>query len=58
MLAVSPSSVATGPPVMPDLPRLRLYDMLGCSVGLELRCPTSSMNPSTSTLQDPQNLKV
>ena len=29
MLVVDPSSVA----VMPNLPRLRLYDLLGCSVG-------------------------
>ena len=33
MLVVDPSSVATSPPVMPNLPRLRLYDLLGCSVG-------------------------
>ena len=33
MLAVDPSSVATSPPVMPNLSRLRLYDLLGCSVG-------------------------
>ena len=33
MLVVDPSSVATSPRVMPNLPRLRLYDLLGCSVG-------------------------
>ena len=33
MLVVDPSSVATSPPVMPNLPRLQLYDLLGCSVG-------------------------
>ena len=33
MLVVSPSSVATSPPVMSNLPILRLYDLLGCSVG-------------------------
>ena len=33
MLVVDPSSVATSPTVMPNLPRLRLYDLLGCSVG-------------------------
>ena len=32
MLVVDPSSVATSPPVMPNLPRLRLYDLLGCSI--------------------------
>ena len=30
MLVVDPSSVATSPLVMPNLPRLRLYDLLGC----------------------------
>ena len=33
VLVVDPSSVATSPPVMPYLPILRLYDLLGCSVG-------------------------
>ena len=33
MLVVDPSSVGTSPPVMPNLARLRLYDLLGCSVG-------------------------
>ena len=33
VLVVEPSSVATSPPVMPNLPRLRLYDLLGCSIG-------------------------
>ena len=33
VLVVDPSSVAMSPPVMPNLPRLRLYDLLGCSVG-------------------------
>ena len=33
MLAVDPSSVATSPPVIPNLPRLRLYDLRGCRVG-------------------------
>ena len=33
MLVVDPSSVTTSPPVMPNLPRLRLNDLLGCSVG-------------------------
>ena len=33
MLVVDPASVATGPAVMPNLSGLRLYDLLGCSVG-------------------------
>ena len=33
MLVVSPPSVATSPPVKPNLPRRRLYDLLGCSLG-------------------------
>ena len=33
MLVVDPSCVAANPPVMPNLPRLCLYDLLGCSVG-------------------------
>ena len=33
MLIVGPSSVATSLPGMPNLPTLRLYDLLGCSVG-------------------------
>ena len=33
MLIASPPSGVASPPVMPDLPRLRLYDLLGCSVG-------------------------
>ena len=33
MLVVDPSSLAKSPAVMLNLPRLRLYDLLGCSVG-------------------------
>ena len=33
VLVVSRPSVATTPPVMPNHPRLRLYDLLGCSIG-------------------------
>ena len=33
MLVVDPSSVVISPHVMPNIPRLRLYDLLGCSVG-------------------------
>ena len=33
MLVVDTSSVATSQPVMPRLPRLCLYDLLGCSIG-------------------------
>ena len=33
VLVVDPSIVATSPPVMPNLPRLRLCDLLGCSIG-------------------------
>ena len=32
MIVVGPSSVATSPPVMPNLPRLCLYDLLGYRV--------------------------
>ena len=34
MLVVSATSVATSPTIMANLPRLRLYDLLGCSVGV------------------------
>ena len=33
MLVVSLTGVATSPPVMPNLARLRLHDLLGCSIG-------------------------
>ena len=33
MPVVDPFIVATRPPGMPNLPILRLYDLLGCSVG-------------------------
>ena len=38
LLVVSPHSVATSPIVMPDLPRLRLYNVLECRVGDWLLC--------------------